>query len=100
LWQHLYKWARRRHPNKSRRWVTARYFGPFHPTRRNQWVYGDRETGAYLHQRAWTKIVRHVPVIGRNSPDDPALAHYWANRRRKRKPPQRAPSWQHALREQ
>ena len=29
LWQHLYKWARRRHPNKSRRWVTARYFGQF-----------------------------------------------------------------------
>jgi RNA-directed DNA polymerase len=100
LWQHLYKWARRRHPNKSRRWVTARYFGPFHPTRRNKWVYGDRETGAYLHQYAWTKIVRHVPVIGRNSPDDPALAHYWANRRRKRKPPQLAPSWQHALRDQ
>jgi RNA-directed DNA polymerase len=100
LWQHLYKWARRRHPNKSRRWVTARYFGSFHPQRRNRWVYGDRETGAYLHQYAWTKIVRHVPVPGRYSPDDPALAHYWADRRRKRKPPQLAPSWQHALREQ
>jgi RNA-directed DNA polymerase len=100
LWQHLYKWARRRHPKKGRTWVTARYFGPFHPTRRNQWVYGDRETGAYLHHYAWTKIVRHVPVIGRNSPDDPALARYWADRRRKRKPPQLAPSWQHALRDQ
>ena len=100
LWQHLYKWARRRHPKKSRKWVTARYFGPYHPTRRNKWVYGDRETGAYLHQYAWTKIVRHVPVIGRHSPDDPALAQYWANRRRRRKPPQLAESWQHALRDQ
>jgi Group II intron, maturase-specific domain len=100
LWQHLYKWARRRHPHKSRTWVTARYFGPFHPTRRNQWVYGDHETGAYLHQYAWTKIVRHVPVIGRHSPDDPALTQYWATRRRKRKPPQLAPSWQRALRDQ
>jgi RNA-directed DNA polymerase len=44
--------------------------------------------------------VRHVPVMGRNSPDDPALARYWANRRRTRKPPQLAPSWQHALRAQ
>lgn len=60
LWQHLYKWARRRHPKKGRKWVAARYFGPYNPAGRNQWVYGDRETGAYLHQYAWTKIVRHV----------------------------------------
>jgi RNA-directed DNA polymerase len=100
LWRHLYKWARRRHPKKSRKWVVARYFGSFHPTRRNRWVYGDRETGAYLHHYAWTKIVRHVPVAGGNSPDDPALAQYWADRRRKRKPPQLADSWQRALRVQ
>jgi RNA-directed DNA polymerase len=100
LWQHLYKWARRRHPTKSRQWVVARYFGPFHPTRHDRWVYGDQQTGAYLHRYAWTKIVRHVPVTGRNSPDDPALAQYWADRRRKRKPPQLAPSWQRALRDQ
>jgi RNA-directed DNA polymerase len=100
LWQYLYTWARRRHPTKSRTWVIARYFGSFHPTRHNRWVFGDRETGAYLHHYAWTKIVRHVPVNGRNSPDDPALAQYWADRRRKRKPPQLAESWQRALRAQ
>src|SRR6266508_3494157 len=94
------KKIRRRHAEEGRPWVTARYFGPFHPTRRDRWVYGDRETGAYLHKYAWTAIVRHVPVAGRNSPDDPALARYWADRRRRRKPPQLAPSWQHALRVQ
>lgn len=98
LWRHLYTWARRRHPKKGRRWVVARYFGQYHPTRRNKWVYGDRETGAYLHQYAWTPIVRHVPVAGRNSPDDPALARYWADRRRQCKPPQLAESWQRPLR--
>lgn len=86
LWQLLYKWGRRRHPRKPRRWVTARYFGAFHSTRRNRWVFGDRDSGAYLHQYAWTKIVRHAPVPGRHSPDDPALAQYWADRRRKRRP--------------
>jgi RNA-directed DNA polymerase len=100
LWQHLYKWARRRHPRKPRRWVTARYFGAFHPTRHDRWVFGDRDSGAYLHRYAWTKIVRHVPVTGRHSPDDPALAHYWANRRRKRKPPQLGESWERDLRTQ
>jgi RNA-directed DNA polymerase len=98
LWQHLYKWARRRHPNKSRSWVTTRYFGRFHPTRRDRWVYGDRSSGAYLHKYAWTTIVRHVPVPGRHSPDDPDLAQYWADRRRKRKPPQLAESMERALR--
>jgi hypothetical protein len=90
-WDTALAWLRRH---------TARYFGPFHPTRRNRWVYGDRETGAHLHQYAWTPIVRHVPVIGRHSPDDPALAQYWADRRRKRKPPQLAESRQRALRAQ
>jgi RNA-directed DNA polymerase len=63
-------------------------------------VYGDRDSGAYLHKYAWTKIVRHVPVAGRNSPDDPALARYWADRRRKRKPPQMGESWERPLRTQ
>src|SRR5512133_870418 len=60
----------------------------------------ERITSHYLHQYAWTKIVRHAPVPGRHSPDDPALAQYWADRRRKRKPPQLAPSWERALRTQ
>src|SRR5574337_68198 len=98
LWQHLYKWARRRHPRKPRKWAMGRYFGPFNHARRNNWVFGDRETGAYLHQYAWTKIVRHAPVAGVNSPDDPALTQYWAERRRKRKPPQVAESRQRDLR--
>ena len=100
LWQQLYKWARRRHPKKGRRWVTARYLGQYCQHRRNRWVSGDRGTGAYLHQYAWTKIVRHAPVPGRHSPYDPALARYRADRRRKQKPPQLAPSWQTAVRDQ
>lgn len=100
LWQLLHKWARRRHPNKPRRWVIDRYFGDFHPTRQDRWVFGDRDSGAWLHRYAWTKIVRHAPVPGRYSPDDPALAQYWADRRRKRKPPQLTPSWERALRTQ
>ena len=85
-----YKWALRRHPRKGRRWVTARYFGLFNPHRHNQWVFGDRESGAYLHQYAWTKIVRHAWSPAGHSPDDPALTQYWADRRRSRNAPQLA----------
>jgi RNA-directed DNA polymerase len=98
LWRQLYRWARRRHQKKGRRWVAARYFGPFHPTRQDRWIFGDRQTGAWLHQYAWTTIVRHAPVPGRASPDDPALAGYWADRRRRRPPPQLAPTVLTALR--
>jgi RNA-directed DNA polymerase len=86
-WQLTYKWARWTHPNKGARWVASRYYGKFCPARSDKWVFGDRETGAYLLNHAWTGIRRHVMVKGRASPDDPDLAGYWENRRRKHGPP-------------
>ena len=50
-------------------------------------MFGDRDSGAYLAKLAWTDIRRHVPVTGGASPDDPALAAYWAERRKKVNPP-------------
>jgi RNA-directed DNA polymerase len=87
LWKLAYKWARRTHPNKPKRWVVRRYFGQFNKFRRDRWVFGDRDSGAYLLRFSWTNIVRHQNVKDRSSPDDPALADYWADRRRRRKPP-------------
>ena len=83
LWRLTYKWALYRHNRRSKHRIIARYYGRFHPTRRDRWVFGDRDSGAYLTQFAWTKIVRHDLVKGRASPDDPDLAEYWARRRRK-----------------
>ncbi|MCX5355793.1 group II intron reverse transcriptase/maturase (plasmid) [Streptomyces mirabilis] len=87
MWKLTYKWATRAHPNKPRHWVTARYYGTFNKSRQDQWVFGDRDSGAYLLKFAWTKIVRHQMVHGSASPDDPALATYWAERRRTSPPP-------------
>lgn len=87
MWHLTYRWARHTHPNKSRGWVATRYFDRFNRARRDRWVYGDRATGAYLTKFSWTKIVRHVPVRGSASVDDPSLAEYWAERRSKRRPP-------------
>lgn len=87
LWRLIYKWAKFGHPNKSKHWVVARYFGAFNKSRRDQWVFGDRVSGAYLTKFAWTGIVRHRMVKGASSPDDPALAQYWADRRRRGVPP-------------
>ena len=87
LWKLTYKWACWSHSNKPKRWITKRYFGKFNKFRNDRWVFGDRDTGTYLPKPAWTDIVRHIPVKGGASPDDPDLAGYWAQRRRKVKPP-------------
>ena len=87
LWKLLYKWATRRHRNKPKRWIVGRYFGKFNKFRNDRWVFGDRDSGACLVKFSWTAIQRHVLVTGAASPDDPALAQYWATRRNKVKPP-------------
>ncbi len=87
LWKLTYKWACWSHPNKPKHWIAGQYFRKFSKFRNDRWVFGDRDTGAYLPKPAWTDIVRHTPVKGGASPDDPALADYWAQRRQKVKPP-------------
>ena len=99
VWKLTYKWATWTHPNKGKRRTVSRYFGAFNPARRDRWVFGDRDSGAYLQKFAWTKITRHTLVKGWASPDDPALASYWAARRRRGRPPL-APPWLRMLQRQ
>ncbi|MFJ3190193.1 group II intron reverse transcriptase/maturase [Streptomyces halstedii] len=86
MWKRAYKWAIRAHPNKSKHWVTAHYFGQFNKSRQDRWVFGDRHSGAYLLKFAWTSILRHQMVQNGASPDDPALTEHWADRRRRSAP--------------
>src|ERR1019366_9342429 len=51
-------------PSKAGSWIVSRYFGAFNRSRRDRWVFGDRDSGAYLAKFAWTKIVRHHLVKG------------------------------------
>ncbi|MFJ1975440.1 group II intron reverse transcriptase/maturase [Streptomyces sp. NPDC087903] len=94
VWWLTYRWARRMHPNKSKKWIVRRYFGRFNKFRNDRWVFGDRAN--VLNDRgeipillkfSWTSIVRHQLIAGGASPDDPELTDYWVKRRRKVKPP-------------
>ena len=87
LWWLTFKWAVRTHRNKPKKWITTRYYGAFNKARPDRWVFGDRDTGAYLTKIAWTPIVRHQMVDGFASRDDPRLRDYWAARKRRRTPP-------------
>ena len=83
IWRQVWRWAKRRHPNKGLRWLKARYF-PAQATR--QWVFtGVNEDGREVHlvNAAATPIQRHVKVRGTANPYDPAHAAYFARRRAK-----------------
>jgi RNA-directed DNA polymerase len=87
VWKLTWKWATWRHNNKPKSWIVGQYFGKFNTFRNDRWVFGDRDSGACLVKFSWTNIERHVLVTGAASPDDPALASYWARRRKKTRPP-------------
>jgi hypothetical protein len=51
--------------------IAGRYFRKFSKFRNDRWVFGDKDTGAYLPKPSWTDIVRHILVKSGASPDDP-----------------------------
>src|ERR1035437_155218 len=58
LWPLTYKWAKFGHPNKSKHWIVNRYFGAFNRSRRDRWVFGDRDSGAHRTKIARTNTLR------------------------------------------
>jgi RNA-directed DNA polymerase len=75
-WQMLWNWAKRRHPNKSSPWVKARYFRS-----EGYWTFCEKK--AELVKPDATPITRFTKVTGRSSPYDPALRHYWMERKKR-----------------
>lgn len=87
LWQYLWRWAKRRHPNKNTKWVRKRYFKTI---KGNKWVFActtsdrrGKDKELVLYQIAYTPIERHIKVKGDASPDDSSLKEYWEKRRQK-----------------
>lgn len=68
------------HSNKSWEWRKHRYFGRLNLSRNDNWVFGDKCSGAYVLRFSWFPIKRHVLVCGKASPDDASLKEYWTKR--------------------
>lgn len=76
----LNAWAKRRHPNKSARWVVKKYWQTIDGA---NWVFATRSEGTNpmrLLKHSATEIKRHVKVKGESSPYDGNLV-YWSTRR-------------------
>ena len=106
LWWYLWRWAKRRHPNKSKKWVKNKYFRIITRKggRKKEWQFfyegTDRKGRGITHdlyEITSEPLIRHVKVTGTNSPDDPELKEYWHKRQlrsnylrfRNRNPPHR-----------
>jgi hypothetical protein len=71
-------------PNKSKHWVADRYYDAFNTTRQDRWVFGDRDSAAYLAKSpgrkssgaVWSRPRHHpmtrCPVLGRTAAAQPA----------------------------
>ena len=85
MWFRQVRYRYRRHPHKSWEWCKRRYWGRI-PSRKDEWIFRNPESGKYLFKLGWIASYRHPLVKGSYSPDDPALGAYWEKRRQARIP--------------
>jgi RNA-directed DNA polymerase len=84
IFQALWQWARRRHPNKPRRWVKDKYF---HAIGGRNWVFrgevvksGSKMQTVTLFAAASVPIRRHPKIKGDANPYDPDWELYFEER--------------------
>jgi RNA-directed DNA polymerase len=81
----LWRWSRRRHPNKTLRWVKDKYFKRLG---KQNWVFAATyvdDKGCIRKERLFKtashRIRRHIKIVNRANPFDPAFAAYYRKRR-------------------
>jgi RNA-directed DNA polymerase len=81
IWRRLWRWAYRRHPNKSKTWVKKRYF---HTEGMRNWVFGTKVKGDGGEKKlvcaSDTPIQRHIKIKGAANIFDPAWEPYFEQR--------------------
>lgn len=90
VYNKLRRWVQHRHPNKTYKWCSHRYWhrGKDERSTGDNWVFSTPSdvpnssvAGKYeLRKHAWTPIVRHTKVKGAKSPFDRDW-RYWSSRR-------------------
>jgi len=84
VYQALWRWAKRRHRNKSNRWIYSKYFHPKHERRRGFYGVLQQKDGSQrlrqLVKMADIPIKRHVKVKATANPFDPEWEQYFEKR--------------------
>lgn len=81
----LWRWARRRHPNKPLRWLKDKYFKR---QGKRSWVFAatyvdgkGRERKERLFETSSHRIRRHIKIMSHANPFDPAFSRYYFKRK-------------------
>jgi len=83
VWQKLWRWCCRRHPNKGAKWIKDRYF---HKVKNRNWVFavkitnGNKDGLLELYHIPSTKIIRHTKIKAEANPFDMAWNRYFEER--------------------
>lgn len=86
VWDRLWRWAKRRHPNKGLRWIKDRYFEEYEG---RKWTFSDvhdrknPSEATRLFNLSSVKIKRHVKIHAKANPFHPDWAAYFAQRNQK-----------------
>lgn len=75
IWQALWRWACRRHPNKGARWIKQRYFRCL---KGRDWRFSEKDK--VLPCLSEFRMRRHVKVLAEANPYDPAFDEYFSRR--------------------
>lgn len=78
IWQLLWRWAKRRHPSKGRRWIKNRYWSKI---RGRDWVFNDGQFQLFLLSRI--RLTRHLKIRAEANPYDPESEEYFEGRVRR-----------------
>lgn len=84
IWHMLWRWAKRRHPAKSERWIKKRYFRTMENRNGDFATKGSADgktVGLRLLRAMTVAITRHVKVPAAANSFDPAWTEYLARRR-------------------
>ena len=88
IWEILWRWARKRHPERGKKWIKNRYWGT---KGGNNWAFSFE--GVYLLE-PYTLIApwwKYPKVRIHVSPFDPDAKEYWDKRRERRRKGIRTP---------
>ncbi len=81
VWGRVYRWCKRRHPDRTGRWIAEHYFLS---NNSKGWRFTDPNTGTSLIKIGeLVKQQRHVKIKGAANPFDPRWDEYFKNRDKK-----------------
>lgn len=85
IFHKIWRWAKRRHPNKSKLWIKTKYYKRFG---NRDWILFSRESKEKSEQKEFltlinagdTPIVRHIKIKAKATPYDTAYTEYFNKR--------------------